>query len=290
MTPAALETLQKIGRQLDSNIYPAVHNGGIVMPCDTVVPQTKGEVNRHERQRWRRSKNRPREGIAGGQGTPCETPSLVVPDLQTQYETELDAVYEAYPKTRVWNQPDGMVLLVESAVLNGLDRTALFLVAIPYAKHSVVKGWGFWGTSIIGVEWIGPRHTNFPDGSICAFEPRDGTWNIGGPLIELLDLYSLWALRHLHMATLSRWPGHQAIHFPYERILELRPDEHCGCQHSDRLYGDCCQKNDLQRNIVADAINFIARCHGGHRNPPAIVTEFVLKRSNVPLIPQLFGS
>lgn len=287
MRPAVLETLQLIGRQLDSDIYPTVYNGGIVMPCDTGVTETRGKEKQHERQRSRRSKTRPWDGTAGRQGPPSETPSLIVTDLQTQYESELNAVYEAYPKTQVWNQPEGMLLLTESALLDGLNRTALFLVAIPYAKYSVVKGWGFWGVSIIGVEWIGPRHTNFPDGSICAFEPKDGTWKTGDPLVQLLDLYSLWALRQLYMKIFGRWPGYQSINFPYERILELRSDEYCGCNHSDRLYGECCQKNDMKRNIIADAINFITRCHGGHRNPPNMVTEFVLTRSNPPSISDL---
>lgn len=282
MTPAALETLRKIGHQLDSNIYPTIHNGGFVMPCETSVPETKGEEKYYERQRTSRSKTRPRDGATGRQGPTSDAPSLICTDLQTQYESEIDAVYAAYPKTQAWKQSEGMLLLTESALLCGLDRRALFLVAIPYSNKSVVKGWGFWGASIIGIEWIGPRHTNFPDGSICAFEPADGTWKIGDSLIQLLDFYSLWASRHLYMNMFGRWPGYQAVHFRYERILELRSDEYCGCKQSERLYGECCQRNDIKENVVADAIHFILRCNGGHRNPPVIVTDFVLNQTNPP--------
>lgn len=294
MTPAALENLKNIGQQLDSDIYPTVHNGGFVMPHETTNPVTRGKVNQYERQRLQRQKTTarkprtgPRDGITARQGPPSETPSLIRTELHTQYESELNAVHEAYPKTLIWHQPEGMLVFTESALLNGLDQAARFLVAIPYTKDSVAKGWGFWGISSIGVEWIGPRHTNFPDGSICAFEPSDGTWNLGDPLTQLLDLYSLWALRHLYMKILGRWPGYQSIHFPYERILELRPDEHCGCQHSGRLYGECCQKNDTRRNILADAIRFILICNGGVRKPPPKVTNFVLTHSNPPGISEL---
>lgn len=243
---------------------------------------------KYERQRTRRSKTRPRDGTTRRQGPASEASSLICADLQTRYESELNAMYEAYPKTRVWKQQEGMLLLTESALLSGLEQPAIFLVAIPYAKHLFVRGWGFWGVSVVGIEWIGPRHTNFPDGSICAFEPSDGTWKSGDSLTQLLDFYSLWALRHLHMKVFDRWPGYQAVHTPYERILELRPEEHCGCEHSDRLYGECCQKNDKKRNIIADAINFTLKSHGGRRMPPPMVTDFVLNRTNPLNVADLF--
>ena len=126
MTPTVQETLREIGKQLDRNIYPSVHNGGFVMPCAADVPETKGRGKTDERQRSRRSKTGSRDGTAGRQGPTGETPSLICTELQTQYETELDAVYEAYPKTRVWQQSNGLLLLTESALIKDLDRTAHF--------------------------------------------------------------------------------------------------------------------------------------------------------------------
>jgi len=64
------------------------------------------------------------------QGPPSETPSLIRTKLHTQYESELNAVHAAYPKTLVWNQPEGMLLLTESALLNGLDQAAFGLAQI----------------------------------------------------------------------------------------------------------------------------------------------------------------
>ena len=279
--------LEEIGYQLDNNIFPLVKNGGIVMPNDSPVSLlTMGEVKEDERERKRRSKTRSRNGTTGREGASNQTSSIICTDFQTQYESELNAVLEAYPKTQVWRQPDGLLLLTESALLASNQLPATFFIMIPYAKTEVVKGWGFW-SSAIGIEWIGPRHTNFPDGSICAFERSDDTWTKSDPIIELIDLYSLWALRHIHLKTFGRWPGRQAIHSPFERILELGSDEYCGCNISDKLYSECCQIKDLKRNRIADTINFIIKSNGCYRKPPDMVNNFILYQTRPPKINDL---
>lgn len=171
---SAQQTLQDIGYQLDNNIYPVVKNGGVIMPSELSVTSIMGEETKDEETTSRRSKTRAWKRAARRQRSPNKTPPLICADVQTQYGSELDAVYKAYPKTQVWHQQDGLILLTESEILFGLNRPATFLVVIPYAKNLVVKGWGFWVGSI-NIDWIGPRHTNFPDGSICAFEQSDGT-------------------------------------------------------------------------------------------------------------------
>ena len=219
----------------------------------------------------------------GRQGPSYQTTPIIITDIQTTYESELDEVFHAYPKTQVWRQSEGLLLLVESGLLTDLHQTALFLVAIPYAQRSIVRGWGFWVGSIY-INWFGPRHTNFPDGSICAFEPSDKTWVKGDSIIELLDLYSLWAVRHLHLKTFGRWPGRQAVHFPYERVLEFRADEYCGCNNSDKLYGACCSAKDHSSSLVSNAIDFTIKCNDGIRQPPSAVVKLIHERKNPPLI------
>jgi len=61
-------------------------------------------------------------------------------------------------------------------------------------------------------------------------------------------MYTLWALRHEHLRVFGRWPGYQSVPLAYERLEELRDDEHCGCNRSERLYKDCCKGKDLGRN------------------------------------------
>lgn len=281
--------LQKIGHQLDHQIFPRIKNGGIVMPSELAVSHsTLGmEISNDYTERQRRSETRPRKRAAGRQGSAGrswpsrQTAPVVCTSLQAQYEDELDAVYEAYPGTQIWREEEGVWLLTESSLLPGFEQRALFLVGISFA-NAIVRGWGFWRICLANPTWIGPRHTNFPDGSICAFEPADGTWVIGDPIVELLDLYTLWALRHLHLQVFGRWPGHQAVRHPYERILELKGDEHCGCGKSDKLYGECCRDNDLARNRVADAVNFLLRYSGGLRQPPSSVVRFVREQIGPP--------
>jgi len=80
-----------------------------------------------------------------------------------------------------------------SSPLSTLTREATFLVALPYRSGPGPRAWGFW-TAGTATSWIGPRHINFGDGSICAFSPDEGAWSEGGDLRTLIDLYNVWAL------------------------------------------------------------------------------------------------
>lgn len=93
----------------------------------------------------------------------------------------------------------------------------------------------------------------------------------------------------MYLGKYGRWPGQQAVHFPYERVLELRSDEYCGCRQSDKLYGECCQIKDIKSNQVADAVNFILKCFSGHRKPPEVVINFIHKQLNPPKIVELIS-
>ena len=277
--------LREVGAQLDHDSYPRIHDGGIVQPGDaTVSCSTQGKEKTSVTSRQRRPPTRPWQRPAGWQRQayrPRPTraaASVVCSGLQKQYEVELDAVREAYPETTCWHQIEGMWLLTESTLLHGLGKKATFLTLIPYINNFTAKSWCFW-TTPISFEWIGPRHTNFPDGSICAFEPRDKTWISGDSIVKLLDFYSLWALRHLHLEIFGRWPGFQSVPHPYERLTELRDDEYCGCDHSGRMYADCCKEHDLARDRAVDALFFLFKLtDGGVRKPPEDILKFIRHR------------
>jgi len=280
--------LKEIGHQLDRDIFPRILNGGIVTPSEAAVTtSTWAEERKDERQRTRRPETRPRTGPTGGQrqtdkwGAPGTATPSICADLQAHYERELTAVNEAYPGTRILHRKEGLWLLTESTLLPGLCQKAVFLTGIPFTWARIVRSWGFWmGVPLRYPVWIGPRHTNLPDGSICAFEPSDGTWNLGDSLILLLDLYTLWALRHLHLQVFHRWPGRQVAHFIYERLLELQPTEYCGCG-SDQFYADCCQEKDLRSNHLLEAMRFYDY-GGGLRTTPDQISNFVRVQENPP--------
>jgi len=289
--------LNEIGHQLDENIFPCIKNGGFVTPSKTAVPATIwAEEKNHEKSGQRRPETgawtRPtRWERPPRRGRPTsETTQIVCPILQAAYVSELTAIQEAYPNTRIWLQADGLWLVSESHLLPGLCQKAFFLTGIPFVRTRIVRAWGFWGgVPLRFPTWIGPRHTNFPDGSVCAFEPSDSTWNLGDSIVELLDLYTLWAFRHLHLQVYGRWPGRQVARHPYERITELRDDEFCGCGNSDNLYGECCREKDFSMDIAFEAASFLFSA-GGMRNPPDTVVDFIREQKAAPRILDLVPS
>lgn len=263
-------------------------SGPAVLPSILGVETSNGTSREKRSETGSRKRAPARQRPPRGSRPSRQAAPVVRPDLQARYEDELGAVREAYPDTRVWRQDDGLWLLTRSSLLAGFQQGALFVTAISFANR-IVRGWGFWDMRLGNPTWIGPRHTNFPDGSICAFEPRDGTWKMGEPVVELLDLYTLWALRHLHLQVFGRWPGQQSVRHPYERILELREDEHCGCGTSDKRYGECCREKDLARNRIADAVNFQMVYMGGLRHPPSSIVRFVREQIDAPRFSDLLN-
>jgi hypothetical protein len=274
MNESLKETLRVYGLQLMDGHYPEVFEGG-----DIRFTETANWEKHHGQQQQTgstRSTTGTRERSEAWQGSPGQATSLISESdhLKEYYTGQLSDVLEAYPKTEYWELNEGMIMKIQSKILSGLSRTAVFLVRIPFNDKQPVLAWGFWKEG--GYSSIGPRHTNFPDASICAFEPKDGTWKHGDELVELIDLYSLWALRHLHLEVFGRWPGHQIMHHPYERLLEINDDEICSCPQPKGIYQECCKNNDQSFNRLALAIQFTSRLsQNGVRQPPAEILPFV---------------
>ena len=297
MHPDAKGMLREFGRQLDGIVFPRVTDGGFVLPSEpcqrssTVGTEKKDGASKQRRsEAGQGTRTSRRQGSAGGARTSGETAPLVVTGITDRYEQELHGVERAYPGAKSWRDEEGLWLITESALLHCLRRSALFLTGIS-AQLNCVRSWGFWQNPVALPSWIGPRHTNFPDGSICAFEPSDQTWVIGNSIVELLDLYTVWALRHLYLEVFGRWPGPQAVRWPYERLLEFRVDEQCGCGAPTKLYGECCLQKDLSRKRLPLAINFLAQTGGGHRRPPDAVVNFVRSGGrDAPRFAEVLGS
>jgi hypothetical protein len=106
----------------------------------------------------------------------------------------------------------------------------------------------------------------------------------GGDLRTLLDLYSAWTVRHLHLEVLCRWPGKQytvlgadpRVQIYYRRI-ECKDDELCNCGSETQRYAECCKPFDQQWNIIELMSLFPRQIVGGFsgRCLPASVVNFV---------------
>ncbi|MBH5373390.1 hypothetical protein [Bradyrhizobium glycinis] len=188
-----------------------------------------------------------------------------------------------------------MWLIAKSSIISGLMREATFLVALPYRSGAGPRGWAFW-TADGQPRWIGPRHTNFYDGSICAFAPHDRVWFDGGDLTTLLDLYTVWTVRHLHLEVFGRWPGKQYALLgadprvqAYYRKIECNDDELCGCGSETLRYAECCKQSDLQWDPMQLMSLFLSRVPGGFstRRPPRSVLEFINGQSHLPRIAEV---
>jgi hypothetical protein len=198
---------------------------------------------------------------------------------------------EAYRTLETFPDDDGIWLLAKSSIISGLAREATFLVAVPYRPGATPRAWGFW-VAAGKHTWIGPRHTNFGDGSICAFSLDEGAWSEGGDLRTLFDLYTVWALRHLHLEVLGRWPGKQYSLGvdprvqAYYRIRENKPHELCGCGSETWRYAECCMTFDRQLDEVELMVHFLRLTPGGfnNRRPPTSVVAFIEGRSGLPRI------
>jgi hypothetical protein len=284
--------LASLGRQLNARSELRVLNGGVVVPSTPTVPSSSlgVEMQDVDAKATRRSETRPRQRAPGWQGPPrrpwptgAAAPVIGRP-LEKLYESELSGLAEFYPDPQFWHQVDGTWILWKSKVLDDLPRQALFLTGISNV-WPLVLSWGFWTNDLTLPRWIGPRHTNFYDGSICAFEVKDETWLFGQSIVKLLDLYTVWALRHLHLEILGTWPGQQVAHYGIERIFEQGDTELCGCGSAVNLYRDCCKPKDVSQTRAADAVQFV----WFPRTPPRSISAVFLRGEEPPHLSELIS-
>jgi hypothetical protein len=287
--------LQRIGEGLDARQPVRVKDGGFVIldpkPASTAVQ----EKNDEQRQGTGRPATRSRQGSARRQGpsgrsrSPGAQPRLR--RLSAIYQQQLEDVQGAYPGAILTPVEHGVWLSAHSQLLGGLDRKAIFLIALPDDFDVEPRGWAFWDQGG-EIEWIGDRHTNFFDGSICAYSStNDRAWSPGGDLRTLLDLYSVWALRHLHLVVIGRWAGRQYAlldpagrPIPYYRLVEFKDDELCSCDSGSR-YGNCCKPHDLAHNFLTAMRQFQAlhKGRGIHdRCPPDPITRYSRDGGDLP--------
>jgi hypothetical protein len=287
MADGWIEELREVGRVLKLDGGLTVWRGGVVRPSDP--PSTRlnlGAEKHHGNEQRQHHEARPatrsREGTAGWErtsgrpGPSCAPAPLLLGDLAAEYERQFAALGEFYPEASIAAVAGGYWLRAESALLSGYGGRALFCVSFPYSGN-LPRSWAFLRPPAGQFSWLGPRHTNYPDGSVCAFHIGDQTWRPGDDFVTLLDLYSVWAVRHLHLMTLGTWPGAQHVLNRYERMLESRDDDCCGCGSGTR-YVECCKARDSSKNLVPLATRMALL----DRRPPRAVSNWVANGGEPP--------
>jgi hypothetical protein len=286
---AARALVRTIGLGLHRQVFPTVGVGGLVLPSVSAGVHRQPEKEQYHVSTARGSSARPRqrsarrEREASGFRSAGSAAQVFRSSSAAECGAQLTQLTAAYPTSRMWVEVDGIWLVVHSRLVEGLEREAVFIVAIPFDATRTTQGWGFWSRGCLAfTQWIGPRHTNFPFGSICAFDARDNVWATGDSPVLLLDLYSVWALKHLYTELFGQWPGSQTARWAYERQHEWHEDELCGCGSPNKTYGECCRPEDLQRDRVRDALEFLNESCGGERSPPPDVMRFLRTQSDPP--------
>lgn len=287
--------LQRIGDGLDlRKSIEVLPSGLIALEEDSETAQGQ-ETRDGQRQAARRPATGSRKRSRRRKGSPgrprAQAPGPRVGGLRADYERQLDDVRQYFPDASLLPDDQGLWLLARGKVLEGLEREAIFLIALPDKPGLHLRGWAYWDFGDRR-EWIGPRHTNLFDGSVCAFAKSDGVWSDGGDLRTLLGVFTLWALRHLHLEIEGRWPGRQYALLdqagnphPYYRRVEFKAEELCSCDNG-RRYGDCCMENDRACNFDLARRYFEGQVGGSllQRIPPLPISKFMQGEISIPKI------
>jgi hypothetical protein len=296
--------LQRIGDALDRRETVEVLPPGVIALEGDCQNAQQQEIGNEQRQRTRRPAAGSRQRPQGRKGSPGRSRAQVarprVGSVRAAYQRQLDDVRHYFPDLSLLPDEQGLWLLARAPVLDWLEREAIFLIALPDTSNLQVRGWAFWDFGD-RISWIGPRHTNLFDGSVCAFAQSDGVWKDGGDLRTLVGLFTLWAFRHLHLEKEDRWPGKQyalldayGSPHPYYRRVEFKPEELCSCDNGKR-YGDCCKPADDSCNLNLARRHFESQVGGplSLRHPPTSVIEFITQGGDLPPMksvhPQLRG-
>lgn len=265
-----LQKLSELGQAIDIDRQTQVFDGGEVGIVENL--NKKDEANEPERSRgsatgsWQGPE-------AGPRRAPGEAPRVGIVDQQVPRLAGLAELYKAYP-TIIKEGDFGLWIIVTSKPLGGDGPQVTFVIAYPYSDKGLPKAWAFWKLGDFP-KFIGPRHTNFPDASICAYGPQDGAWERADGLVALVDLYSTWALRHLYFQYFDRWPGRQYGASALYRRIEFSGEEWCGCGGSLK-YAACHKATDalVDEEVARDEHRQTMGSDYGPRRPPKSVMNF----------------
>lgn len=275
-----LEQLRELGQALDIGKLVSVYDGGRVDFSD--VGQQE-EIDYVEREATRGSgagsgkrAERPRRS-SGGAWPSHQAPHFRAESARALYSTDAQSLTEYYSASFIEDEL-GIWVAAKGKPLGRRGPCFHFLVALPFNQTIMPRAWAFRGIGNSPIP-AGLRHTNFPDASICAFTKDNQAWDFSDGIVRLLDLYSVWTLKQLHLSVLGWWPGPQVGQLAFYRRLEFRSRERCGCL-SGKRYGDCHQATDLltDQSIGREEFRRSFACDFEDRHLPGCITQAARSR------------
>jgi len=269
-TPAQRDEIRKLGEWRDAGHRLAVGRDGRV----SIHLADKGEHHVATEQREgaaRRQGPSGRQGAAGSPGAAAPSQSARQDgsaDVRAQYLVAMPEIEVYYPDLRVIEVEDGTWVVTQIFPIGRDGPSFSVCLFLSDDKTREAKAFAFAGDGSSG-NAVGPRHTNFPDASICAFCADDGIWLPGLSPHILLDLYAEWLLCHLFLKHEGYWPGRQWGDHASYRQKEFKNREWCFCGRGMR-YGACHAQSDAQEvaRLKRDNLRWDA--------PPRDVLEEVL--------------
>lgn len=278
------QKLFQLGQAIDVDQQAVVFDGGEV----GIIESLPEKGNRDEGQATRGSAAGSWQGtVSGARGSSSEAARLGVVDQPEVRVAGLSSLRAAYP-TITKDVEFGVWIIVTSSPLGHGGPHVTFAIAYPDKPEIPPKGWAFWKLGAFP-KFLGPRHTNFPDASICAFSADDGAWGRDDGPLALVDFYSTWTIRQLYLRHFGHWPGRQYGSSALYRRAEFVGGEWCGCGSGAR-YRDCHEAADklIPEVEAREEHRRLFRLEYGPRQPPKSVMRFA--RSNWSKVPDLVSA
>jgi hypothetical protein len=240
-----------------------------------------GEVFKHHEGQKENTDGHSRQGTAGREGSTgwegaagwraASPPEPVSQDrreaLRASYLQHLPGILAYYASLISREASDGLWVIAQSFPL-GRDGPRFWIcLFLPYSDGHDPKAFAF--RKIALPRTVGPRHTNFPDASICAFSSDDDAWRPGDNPLVLLNLYAEWLICQMYLEIAELWPGRQSGLDAVYRQTEFKAEEWCFCDSGLR-YGQChmeADRNKVERlRNKGELFN-----HGPRKVPPAVL-------------------
>lgn len=291
LSPQQLAHIREVGAALfEGRGLQAQHGGFIAVLDSTPTQDVKGndDVQGQELQRPAAGSRQGRQGPSGrpGQSRPgsSDRPGAVL-SRERLIGQAGEQLREHYSGVRLWKEigGNGVWLAVSVFPVGEGGPQADFIIALPKDPTFRILSWGFWRTDSRPV-WIGPKHTNYPDGSACAFPAQSGVWTPAHGITGYVDRMAEWGMRQLFLDAEGLWPGAQEGEHLYYRLRHTHPAESCTRCRGLRRYEECCRSRDQAEFSGGHRSDFLSRylCEVGEQRPHVRMVEWAAQKRRSP--------